>query len=277
MSCRIQHQTCGRVRCRRVRSVAAFTLLELLMVIAIIALLIAILLPSLRAARLISQRTKCQSNLRQIAIGWRAYFDDHGGKFLRGINTNINYGGRQGIGEAAWGGDPSNPIQKPLNPYMGLEEVTYDGANVFDCPSDSGSDQYKPSCFQHFGTSYFMNTFIVGPIALQANPFDPCAGLFNIANGRIAMNHGLSAETSESSRLILVGDYGWRQYIEPFDMNQIDWHNQPCSSNVAFLDGHVTLQRFNRGLYTTDDYMLFPFADLARDCVACQQELPCAN
>jgi prepilin-type N-terminal cleavage/methylation domain-containing protein len=54
-----------------------FTLIELLVVIAIIAILAAILLPVLASAKERSQRTKCLSNLRQLAIGMTGYANDN--------------------------------------------------------------------------------------------------------------------------------------------------------------------------------------------------------
>jgi prepilin-type N-terminal cleavage/methylation domain-containing protein/prepilin-type processing-associated H-X9-DG protein len=55
----------------------AFTLIELLVVISIIALLTALLLPALQAARESARAAACKSNLRQIAIGFFAYANDH--------------------------------------------------------------------------------------------------------------------------------------------------------------------------------------------------------
>lgn len=58
-----------------------FTLIELLVVISIIALLIAILLPAIGAARDSAKAVQCGSNLHQLGVAEFAYVQDHDGQF----------------------------------------------------------------------------------------------------------------------------------------------------------------------------------------------------
>lgn len=64
-------------RLSRRKSEGAFTLVELMIVIAIIAVLIAILLPILHAAREQAMRLKCESNCRQLLTAVSAYASDN--------------------------------------------------------------------------------------------------------------------------------------------------------------------------------------------------------
>src|SRR5258705_9443446 len=63
---------------RQVKSDGAFTLVELLVVIAIIAILIAVLLPVLSAVRRQAIQLQCQSNLRQIGQAMTMYTQQYG-------------------------------------------------------------------------------------------------------------------------------------------------------------------------------------------------------
>ena len=61
-----------------------FTLVELLVVIAVISLLMAILLPALSKVRVQAKRIVCLSGLKQLITAWMAYADNHDGKIVNG-------------------------------------------------------------------------------------------------------------------------------------------------------------------------------------------------
>src|SRR5262245_30703054 len=82
----------------RQSGIAAFTLLELLVVIAVIALLISILMPALSGARQAAQEAVCLANIKQTAVTFFQYSLDNSstipGTYWQGP-LNLDWGGRQ--------------------------------------------------------------------------------------------------------------------------------------------------------------------------------------
>src|SRR4051794_36688870 len=83
----------SRITSKPCRSAHAFTLVELLVVIGIIALLISILMPALQKARAQAIQTQCLSNLRQVGLFMQMYANENKDRVPIGYNGNQGWNG----------------------------------------------------------------------------------------------------------------------------------------------------------------------------------------
>ena len=234
---------------------SGFTLIELLVVIAIIALLLAILLPALAKVKELGRRIVCGGNLRQIALAWHIYINDHDGKFYQDTNANVIYGG--------WEGVAFLDTPRPLNPYLDLPEIpeSEDEAKVFKCPADKGGLLPHPELpkFIYFGTSYQTNIYLIGPDQIGTLP----TGGIELRDRINARLENLNINRVDGhSRLLLVGDYGWLNQSRPNVNRSGDWHGRDFYHNMAFMDGHVEFLRIRKGLFVAPEYTVLPFKDV---------------
>ena len=131
------------------RKRSAFTLIEILVTVAIIGLLVSITMPSLAAARRQSKSTKCKHNLHQISLAMQSYLQQHRDRFPFCKRVPSETGDM-------W------TLPMALSREVGYQgrEVTEDFRNeVFRCPADRGAlkatDPDFGKCFyDSYGTSY---------------------------------------------------------------------------------------------------------------------------
>lgn len=96
------------------RKQKAFTLVELLVVVAIIGILVGLLLPAVQQVRSAARRTGCSNNLRQVVLASLNY-ESAFGKFPPGMNGPTENAGHQRLSRSK---RPSTPA--PGNPNSGL-------------------------------------------------------------------------------------------------------------------------------------------------------------
>ncbi|UYV12962.1 MAG: prepilin-type N-terminal cleavage/methylation domain-containing protein [Phycisphaera sp.] len=237
------------------RGSRGFSILELLITMGIVAILLGLLLPSLRYVRYAANGAVCATNLRQIGIGWRQYIDDHQAMPFR-ADADWKYGGASFLGAERRAVLSSD---RPLNSCIMTEsEQDSDGlATLFRSPMDRGYRWTEasgkpvtqevfpqPTVFERFGTSYRAN-----PLLLDERRTRPTAMPGPMAEHEIEVM---------PSRMLLVAVPQWQIAVDREWRVEASWHPEPNTGNVLFLDGSVRHVNFTDGLGTEFQYVPRP-------------------
>jgi len=210
----------------------AVTLVELMVVMAVIAVLIGLLVPSLSALSSAGRSTRCRSNLKQMALAAHAYaatwdsfpaaiwYENNNGVFHRVVWDWVTTFSGQTVSPGALWSYANNPGEAQQCP-------DFDGRSTFDGDPHTG---------------YNYNTSYIGGEA----PFGTI--------GWSAMRKGISPSAcSRSCACAMFGDGGWKTGANKFMRAPENHEGQPInllysggqafrhrmSCNVAFVDGHV--------------------------------------
>ena len=150
------------------RVAVAFTLIELLVVIAVIAILAALVLPSLARARERAEAIACSSNNRQLALALLLYVDDHDGNLpynlvMYGTSLRSNLNWVNNVMTRDTGSDNTNLatlMQASLGSYVNRN------TGIFHCPADRSMSAVQiANGWDYRIRSYSMNAMLgnVGP------------------------------------------------------------------------------------------------------------------
>lgn len=199
---------------RAVEKRAAFTLIELLTVIAIIGVLAAIIIPVVGAVRRTAQASACTSNLRQIGTAMILHAQENKDELPIAIATG--------------GGWRENMWQSRLQPYLENKkpadfagEVDSVFAGVFRCPGKPNYDINGPTDREKL--SYGMNAFGDGMNTAKVRK------LRSLAQPTITM---LATDSNEGYCAVRNANYLYDN-VESVAL----WHGQ--KNNTVFADGHV--------------------------------------
>jgi prepilin-type processing-associated H-X9-DG protein/prepilin-type N-terminal cleavage/methylation domain-containing protein len=222
---------------------SAFTLIELLAVLAVVSLLAALLLPSLARAKGKAQSVSCLSNLKQLGAAFLLYCDENEDVFPTGAPASA-----LGVQpeDWIWWQVQTGPAVRPamrdghgsaISPYLGGYNSRF-----FRCPADKDALAREMTWKQNPSKEQYTYSY-----SLNAHSMQGMASYLSKDRSRIFLNK-LSAVVNPSHKIMLAEEKGspndgpgsafiddgrWQPLGYPLTMRHAG------KANVTFADGHV--------------------------------------
>jgi len=183
---------------------------ELLTVIAIIAILAAILLPVLSSSQRRAERAWCKNNLQEIGLAFHTFANDYAGKFPMAVSTNEG-------GSMEYVQNGFHDGQTFYTTYRSFQALAADlvKPQVLTCLADRARNVARdfPS-LQNSNVSYFAGV----------------DGNFDKPNSILAGDRNLATNSFETPTILQIGSESRLRWT---------WELHQFQGNVLFADGHV--------------------------------------
>lgn len=228
----------------------AFTLVEVLVVISVIALLLAVLMPALAGARSQARGLVCRSNLRQLVLASAGYATENEGFYVPaakdmwdGAGRHRWHGVRTDLGEAF------DPSKGPLAAYLAEGQVKECPARVDFTRSDDWSTSFERGCGGYgYNMAYLGSRLwdpaVNGPQGYQ-QAYARTAGITEVADPARTLMFADSAMANNGIALI---EYSFAeppfaifggQVMTDFLMSPSIHFRHGAHANIGWADGHT--------------------------------------
>jgi len=249
----------GRCLARR----RGFTIVELIVLVAVMGLLVGLLIPALGASRQRAKAQDCAARLQQIGIATNLYLNDSGGALPQVLRVDaatgearvspLLFGGKRGT-VARDGANQVGGGERPLNSYVARSANPTDAQlETFRSPADEGGDLpgvgRVASAFEAFGTSYAVNDRL-----LRESPGEPPVATLIPAAG------GAMPKVTTPAQTWMLGSHP----IHNFDIghdHQFRWYGGiEVKANLLMVDMHSQSQVpvATGAMQTTETYTFKP-------------------
>ena len=142
----------------------AFTLIELLIVVAIIAIIASLLLPALSRAKSKAQAIVCLNNLKQLQLGWIMYVEENRDWLVPNNPPNYYPNGKLGPtwawGDMQYGSPDGTDVDNIIGECEGSLGPYVKNPRIFKCPSDRPQTTLADGKSYPRVRSYSMNIFM---------------------------------------------------------------------------------------------------------------------